>query len=151
MDSSNVLDLGMYSLFYVSRSSLALEGDADAVNEIVSAANSRNGPLRVTGALIYTELHFAQLLEGPARAIEELMSSIRADKRHCDVTVVAERKILLRSFEKWEMAYSGSSPSMDRYLKPLISPVTPEKERPRLISRLMNFMQQWDDERTRSI
>lgn len=141
MNRSNVHELGLMSLIYVSRSTLAIEGDADAVNEIVSKSNSRNGPQRVTGAMIYTELHFAQVLEGPSRAIEELMSKIRRDKRHRDVTVLEQKTVAKRKFEDWAMAYSGPSPHLDRHIKPLISPVTLESDRLALLERLITFME----------
>ncbi len=141
MNSSNVHELGLASLVYVSRSSLVLEGDADAVKEIVSSSISRNGPAGLTGAMIYTELYFAQVLEGPSRAIDELMNRIRRDKRHHDVTVVAEQRIPTRKFEDWAMGYWGPAPYLDRHLKPLISPATSKAERSRLVERLMTFMQ----------
>lgn len=151
MSPFNLHELGLSSLVYVSRSSLALNGDNDAVDEIVSIANSHNRTLRMSGALIYTELHFAQLLEGPACAIDELMRSIRRDERHCDVTVVAEQKISTRKFKDWAMAYSGPSPYLDRYIKRLISPATAEEERLPLVEHLITFMQRLDTERTQIV
>lgn len=141
MNSSNVHELGLKSLVYVSRSCLALDGDAEAIAEIVRTAISRNAALRVTGALIYTELYFAQVLEGPSRAVDELMGAVRHDKRHMDVTVVAEQKLSTRKFENWAMAYGGPSPHLDRFVKPLISPVTSIVQRLSLVDRLMTFMQ----------
>lgn len=67
MNSSNIHQLGLSSLVYVSRSTLALDGDAQAVNEIACSANARNAHLGVTGALLYTELHFAQLARGQCK------------------------------------------------------------------------------------
>ncbi len=146
VDSSNVCELGLLSLIYISRSALAVHGDADAVNEIIRLSEIRNGSLRVTGRLIYTELHFAQLLEGPACAIAELMRSIRRDERHRDVSIVAEQRIAARKWKDWAMSYSGASPYLDRHLKPLISPATAEEERPPLVERLMSVMQKLDAE-----
>ena len=118
--SGNVHEIGLSSLMYVSRSSLSLGGDAAAVDEIVRCAVSRNAELQVTGALIYTELHFAQVLEGPALALRALMNSILKDKRHHDVTIVSRQRSAVRRFEAWAMAYDGPSAYLDRYVKPLI-------------------------------
>ena len=139
--NANVHDLGLSSLVYVSRSRLPVEGDADALNDIINVAISRNRPLRVTGALIYTELHFAQVLEGSLHAIDELMSSIRKDERHRDVTVVAKQVISARIFADWAMAYSGPSPYLDRHVKPLISPATAKEDRSPLVGALIANMQ----------
>lgn len=144
VDSFNVRELGLLSLVYISRSALAVHGDADAVDEIIRLSEIRNGPLRVTGRLIYTELHFAQLLEGPACAIAELMRSIRRDERHRDVTVVSEQRIVARKCKDWAMSYSGPSPYLDRHLKPLISPATAEEGRLSLVERLISVMQKLD-------
>lgn len=117
---SNVRELGLSSLIYVSRSSLSLDGDAEATEVIVATSIARNSPLKVTGALVYTELSFAQVLEGPAAAIRELMRSISNDDRHGDVTIVAEQRVSTRTFGAWSMAYDGPSPFLDRHIKPLL-------------------------------
>jgi hypothetical protein len=141
MGLSNVHELGLTSLLYVSRSTLPINGDAEALEEIIGVATTRNPPLRVTGALVYTQLHFAQLLEGPARSIEELMASIRRDQRHRDVMVVAEHSMATRKFSAWAMAYSGPSPYLDRQIKQLISPISSKEERVRLSETLIAAMQ----------
>lgn len=142
MTSSNVHELGLSALVYVSRSTLSLDGDASAVDDIVTVANQRNAILRVTGALVYTELHFAQVLEGAAQSIGELMDSILHDPRHCDVTVVAEHKSTSRRFGSWAMAYAGPSPYLDRHLKPLISPRSSDKPRAELVEALITSIRQ---------
>lgn len=147
MGSSNVHELGLCTLVYVSRSTLSLNGDAAEVMDIVQVANARNALLGVTGALVYTELHFAQVLEGSARAIDELMASIRNDQRHRDVTVVAEHKTSSRRFGSWAMAYAGPSPYLDRHLKPLIAPRPSDRPRVELVEALVATMQELQSEK----
>jgi len=99
----------MKSLLYVSRSLLG-DGEADIeVQKIVATAVSRNGPLDITGALIFTHTHFAQYLEGPSAAVDQLMAAIREDSRHGDVRIVSTATGLPRHFAEWSMAYGGSS------------------------------------------
>lgn len=129
---TRISDWGLSSLMYVSRSALRIDGDADAVEQIVEAALIRNRSLQITGALIYTELHFAQVLEGPIQAIEKVMNSIRRDERHQDVTVVLNHRISDRRFPDWEMAYMGRFPYLDRQVKPLLSPMLTADERLRM-------------------
>ncbi|QGN55787.1 BLUF domain-containing protein [Novosphingobium sp. Gsoil 351] len=133
---SNVSEIGLTSLLYVSRSTLDVNGDQASVGEIVSEAIERNKLLLVTGALFYTGLHFAQFLEGPRRSVESLMASISKDTRHHHVTVVAHKQVPRRRFPEWAMAYAGSNPFLDRQMKALLSPLTAEPERCRLMSEL---------------
>lgn len=147
MSLSNVRELDLCTLVYVSRSELSIDGDKASIEEIVAVANARNAQLRVTGALVYTEIHFAQVLEGPRTAIAELMTSIRRDQRHCDVTVVAEHRITARRFSDWAMAYSGPSPYLDRHLKPLIAPRLSDKSQPELVELFITSIKRLQAER----
>jgi hypothetical protein len=147
MSLSNVRELDLCILVYVSRSELSIDGDIASVEEIVAVANARNAQLRVTGGLVYTETHFAQILEGPKAAIAELMTSIGRDQRHCDVTVVAEHRIAARRFPEWAMAYSGPSPFLDRHLKPLIAPRLSDKGRQELVELLITSIKRLQAER----
>jgi hypothetical protein len=145
MMRSVVSEINLSSLIYVSRSTLALDGDDEEVDRIVGAAAAHNGPAGITGSLLYTQLHFAQFLEGPRAAIEDLMAGILKDKRHCDVTVVAEKAETRRQFKDWAMAYSGPIPHLDRQLKPLLNPQTSSEDKDRLADGLIaNFKRlQW--------
>ncbi|WP_408589948.1 BLUF domain-containing protein [Novosphingobium sp.] len=51
-------------------------------------ASARNASLGVTGLLVWNGSGFLQLLEGPVRSVEQLMTSIGRDPRHRDITVV---------------------------------------------------------------
>lgn len=128
-------------LLYVSRSCISLD-EADEVNEIVRGSLLRNSRLRLTGSLIFTGVHFAQLLEGPALSIRELMISICADKRHQDVTTVVENRVPTRSFDPWAMAYFGPSTYLDRHIKPLFDVTMTDEERNSSVDRIVQIMKQ---------
>lgn len=136
MSMTIISDWGLSSIVYVSRSALSIEGDAVAVEQIVEAAKIRNRSLHITGALIYTELHFAQVLEGPIQALEVVMDSVCRDVRHRDVTIALKQRISLRKFPNWEMAYMGRFPYLDRQVKPLLNPILTEHERVRMGQQL---------------
>jgi hypothetical protein len=89
------------ALFYVSRTIVDSLERAGGIDAIVSAARARNAALDVTGALLFTGSHFAQLLEGPSAAVDELMNSIRADPRHRGVDVVLNGPVRTRRFAAW--------------------------------------------------
>lgn len=112
------------ALFYVSRSTLHIPQESGRVQDIVAEARSRNAKLDVTGALMFTETHFAQFLEGPRDALDELMSSILADPRHCEVEVILNRPAKTRRFNGWSMAYTGPSTFVKRRIGPLVEQAT---------------------------
>ena len=127
------------SLLYVSRSTLSLPQQANELDAIVEVGRARNASLDVTGALIFTRRHFAQILEGSAAALDELMKSIRADWRHTGVDVVEVKEVQGRQFTKWSLAYSGFATYIDEHIVALVDhpagePVGPKIKR---IRRLM--------------
>ena len=107
------------SLLYVSHRTIDPDADA-AVQDIVAAAAAKNAALRVTGALVATKMHFAQILEGPAESVSDLMDSICRDARHTNVLVLREWAILGRSFGDFSLAYSGPSSYVAKHLAGLV-------------------------------
>lgn len=103
----------LFSLIYVSRSLVELPDQVEEIDKIVTGSIERNAKLNVRGALLFTEQHFAQLLEGPEPAIEELMASINRDPRHEQVTVIERRPIDSYRFADWGLAYWGDATYMD--------------------------------------
>ena len=108
------------SLLYVSRSTLVLPQQAKEIEAIVEVGRSRNESLNVTGALVFTRRHFAQILEGSAAAVDELMTSIKADWRHSDVDVVDVKEVHGGQFAKWSLAYSGFATYVDEHIVALV-------------------------------
>lgn len=111
----------LVSLLYVSRSELPGLGGSWHVREIVDQAVVQNAKFGITGALIFTELHFSQILEGPAWSVKSLMKCIARDPRHRDVRIVREHPISKRVFDCWSMAYDEPAPYLDRQVKQLLS------------------------------
>ena len=128
------------SLLYVSKSLIAPERKAEAMRDIVLVAQSRNTSLGITGALIATDSHFAQLLEGTPEAIDEVMASISLDPRHTDVQVIQDSAIERRRFPKWSMAYSGLATYVAHYVEPLLSDTSVDHypDNARQLTRLMD-------------
>lgn len=112
--------MGIRCLLYVSESCLKWPEDAKEVDDIVSIARRKNEARSVTGALIYTRTHFAQVLEGDHDSVDQLMSSIGRDTRHRNIRIVSDLPIAARHFPRWTMAYSGPSFYVDRQIKPLL-------------------------------
>lgn len=101
----------LYRLVYTSLNQL--EGrDAEraaAVAEILSISQRNNGKVGVTGALLFNGGCFAQVLEGPRKAVESTFERIQRDPRHSEVNVLQCEPVEARGFSNWSMAFIGHS------------------------------------------
>jgi hypothetical protein len=95
------------SLLYVSRSNLPFADRDAVVARIVDVSRRRNAADGITGALIATETHFAQFVEGPADRLDALLARLRRDERHADLDIIRDTSARARRFENWTLAYSG--------------------------------------------
>lgn len=109
----------LYRLIYRSREVIA-QVRADALSDeglqrelrtIVSDARRHNKADAVTGALLFSDAGFAQVLEGPREVVERTFDRIAVDRRHTDVTVLSFTPAQQRSFPDWPMAFCGQSNS----------------------------------------
>ena len=75
------------SLHIVYTSQLAPGEDYTAYGRICRVARQRNGPLAVSGVLLFDGQRFCQWLHGEPGATAELMLTIAGDKRHDDVQI----------------------------------------------------------------
>ena len=95
----------VYRILYCSRNFIE-EGGRDAeISHILASARANNGKKNVTGALLYNSGCFAQVLEGPRPAIEQIFEKIQRDQRHGDVTVLESGAAAGRDFPDWSMAH----------------------------------------------
>ena len=113
------------SLLYVSLSAVAPEEANRVVGEIVAAALVHNRAQNITGALLFTGTHFAQVLEGERAALDPLMASIRSDPRHSQVLVVDRHVTEARRFAGWSLAYGGPSQFVSGHVTRLLAQPSP--------------------------
>lgn len=78
---------------------------AATLASILDAARRNNARAGVTGALLYSERRFAQVLEGPPAAVEEIFETIQCDPRHDNVAVLKVTSPVMRAFADWSMAF----------------------------------------------
>ncbi len=128
------------SLLYVSRSKPDLLEAPTEVEKIVDLAERCNVLHGITGAMIFTESHFAQVIEGPQTEIYDLMQNIESDSRHRDIAIVEVTTLPERRFPNWEMAYSGPSFYVDRHVKPLLTINCAFNERKVLSKRMIDLL-----------
>jgi hypothetical protein len=105
----------IYHLAYVSDAQLVDPSEAEQqdvlewqLKRILDAAHSNNSAAGVTGALLFSGRHFAQVLEGPQAAINERYRRISQDTRHNNVTPLLYEPAGERQFADWSMALCGA-------------------------------------------
>lgn len=114
----------MERLLYVSESRIDPLDLDSCVSQIVAVAQIRNAGLALTGALLFTGTHFAQILEGSTESIAQLMSSLHDDPRHANIVVVDRLPVEVRQFPDWQMAYFGPSQFVSRHVVRLLNQTT---------------------------
>ncbi|WP_420453483.1 BLUF domain-containing protein [Ilumatobacter sp.] len=105
----------LFRIVYISRNEIP--GSPDDVDRHVAqilAASRRNNALAdVTGALVFHDGCFAQVLEGANEAIESVFERIQCDERHSHVELLSFEPVERRGFAGWDMAYTGASADFD--------------------------------------
>lgn len=99
----------LFSLAYFSRNAIdggVLQLQADLA-QILRSARRNNAASGVTGALVFSDGCFAQVLEGRRDDVEAIFESIQCDPRHRDVTILHLHEVAHRSFGAWSMAFGG--------------------------------------------
>jgi hypothetical protein len=82
----------------------------DELQQILVDARAGNEARDVTGALIFVDGVFLQVLEGERETVRKLMQNIAADARHTDLKVFHEAEVDHRMFATWRMAYLDARP-----------------------------------------
>lgn len=129
----------IHSILYVSRSCLTYPQAERAVQDIVDWSVIWNASAGVTGALVFTERHFAQFIEGPRESVLDLLGKIKRDPRHTRVTVRRERTEPDRLFGDWSLAYVGPEVFLEPTIAPLVGAL-PDVEVERYAEDLLGLM-----------
>lgn len=106
----------LMTVMYVSRARISLP----QVDSMVSRSRVKNAQRGITGGLIFTGQHFAQVLEGPTPVVLGLMEAICDDQRHDTVKPVLREELLARRFSMWTMGYVVL-PHGDQLVLPLLT------------------------------
>lgn len=97
-----------YQIIYSSVSSTPMQ--QDDLEDILEQAQSNNAADGITGALVYADGHFMQILEGERSTVEQLMRRIAKDLRHETVVVLLAGDVQAAAFPDWTMAYVSATP-----------------------------------------
>jgi Sensors of blue-light using FAD len=96
-----------YQVIYSSESAMPMQ--MDDLEDILESARECNADAGITGALVYVDGFFLQILEGDGPAVRALMGRIAQDVRHETVTVLKEGEIPAAIFSEWKMAYVSAT------------------------------------------
>lgn len=95
----------MFCLVYQSVASWEL--DLREMKALLRNARRFNRGQEITGCLLYKYGAFLQYLEGNQIRVLSLYDSIKKDKRHRDVSLIAHGNVPRREFSNWDMAYAN--------------------------------------------
>jgi hypothetical protein len=93
----------MYHLVYISQARENMTLTTLVV--LLMQARALNERHHVTGALVYGDGQFMQVMEGEEAVVKDLYTRVAKDARHYDVCTLAEGPIATRSFAQWSMAF----------------------------------------------
>jgi hypothetical protein len=97
-----------FQIIYSSVSSTPMQ--LDELEDLLEQAQANNGAEAITGALVYVDGFFLQVLEGQRQPVETLMDRISRDLRHDTVRVLQAGEVAAASFSDWKMAYVSATP-----------------------------------------
>ncbi len=125
------------SVLFISDSVLKADERERELVDIVACTMRNNGWLGLSGALIYSQTRFTQLMEGPESSVDLMMARVAADPRHANIRVVARDLRSERRLTGWKMAYSGRSLFVERAIQALAEPDLNPADRAVRVERLM--------------
>ena len=98
----------MHHIIYMSRGVRPMsETDLRTLLQQARSENERQG---ITGALVYGDGQFMQIIEGEESVLATLYAKLLQDPRHINVVKLADKQVLRRSFEDWSMGFQVVSP-----------------------------------------
>jgi hypothetical protein len=96
-----------YQIIYSSHSTTPMQ--MDDLEDLLEHAQASNATQGITGALVYVEGAFLQVLEGDKAGLQKLMVKISRDLRHETVVVLREGDVPTAIFSGWNMAYVSAT------------------------------------------
>jgi hypothetical protein len=112
--------LCMHHLIYLSQATRPLS--TKALTNLLEQARPANVRQHLTGALVYGNQRFIQLLEGEQVVLEQAYARISQDPRHQHLCQVSYYPIAARSFSEWPLAFQSLSPTQFAHLAGYLAP-----------------------------
>jgi hypothetical protein len=129
----------MHHLIYLSQATRPLS--AKALTCLLDQARLANERQHLTGALVYGNKRFIQLLEGEPAVLEQAYARISRDPRHQHLCRVADYPITARQFADWPLAFQALSPAQFTHLAGYLAPTRSALHFPVCNSRATSFVE----------
>ena len=102
-------DMSLFRLVYASTSLLSDKPylAREQIEQILLVSRRNNEAAKITGALLFSDTNFSQVLEGPRAEVERLYKTLNHDPRHKDLILLLSEPLAARQFSDWSMAYIG--------------------------------------------
>jgi hypothetical protein len=110
----------MHHLIYLSRATRPLSDDE--LTTLLTQAREANAQQGITGALVYGDGQFMQIIEGEEPTLAMLYAKLLQDERHGQVFKFADKPIAQRSFTDWSMAFRPVSAEQFQTLQGYVTP-----------------------------
>ena len=96
----------------------------------------------ISGVLMYHDMTFFQIIEGPEENVRRLVERIKVDPRHTGFTLTQDTPIETRSFSDWSMGYCplAEQPDLRQGLFDLKQRRSPPNAEAEQIQILMPFL-----------
>ncbi len=85
---------------------------------ILQASKRNNERLGITGALVFDDMWFLQVLEGERRAVWRQFERIGHDERHANVLLIEMKEVERRVFGNWWMGLATRNAATELLFKP---------------------------------
>lgn len=100
---NNRISKTMHAILYIS-DYVGKEIELDNVLLDICTKAKRNNPnYGITGVLFHHNGNFLQLIEGEKDELERLMSKVKKDSRHSNITRLIDEEVEGRGFADWNM------------------------------------------------
>lgn len=110
----------MHQIIYMSRGVEPM--NEDQLRDLLLQARTANEAKSITGALIYGDDQFMQIIEGAEQDLVLLYAKLLNDPRHKNVVKLADKEIMQRNFSQWSMAFNAVSPEEFAQLQGYVEP-----------------------------
>ena len=125
----------MHIIVYTSEYTGLPEDIGVDLRDITEVSKVKNKQTAITGALLYHNGRFVQIIEGEQEALEELMATLHRDSRHKNIERLVDESVAARKFQDW---------NMDSFNLNELSQVEPEKLRQIRDTYKYNFVVEGD-------
>ena len=104
----------------------------EELRKLLQGARLSNQEQNITGALVYGDGQFMQVIEGEEAVLASLYARLLNDPRHERVVKLADKQVAQRSFTEWSMAFQTLTPDQFTDLFGYVAPARLDLQVPSL-------------------